>query len=150
MKLGAEVYQSFEKRNEPPTAFDRTPVMGLQFWQDGAQRRMDDEPAAGDKVIVVEMAPRPFEIWFPSGSMDEPQLRVLNPEGFNYFIGTRIQPADRTDYWKVYISRTSRIQDPPVALTELDSDLYLTALVDYDQDGLADFDEFEFIHLAMN
>jgi hypothetical protein len=69
VKLGAEVYQSFEKRNEPPTAFDRTPVMGLQFWQDGAQRRMDDEPAAGDKVIVVEMAPRPFEIWFPSGSM---------------------------------------------------------------------------------
>jgi hypothetical protein len=36
-----------------------------------------------------------------------------------------------------------------VALTELDSDLYLTALVDYDQDDLADFDEFEFIHLAM-
>ena len=75
---------------------------------------------------------------------------VKGDDTTNYFIGTRIQPADRADYWKVYISRTSRIQDPPVALTELDSDLYLTALVDYDQDGLADFDEFEFIHLAMN
>jgi hypothetical protein len=189
VKLGAEVYQSFEKRNEARRPPRPDAGHGVAVLARRAQRPMDDEPATGDKVIVVEMAPRPFEIWFPSRSMDEPQLRVcawtddsvfdvepdqplettrcfgpghgvatttysdgtlyLNPEGFNYFIGTRIQPADRTDYWKVYISRTSRIQDPPVALTELDSDLYLTALVDYDQDGLADFDEFEFFHLAM-
>src|SRR5215218_6341622 len=189
VKLGVEVYQSVEKRNEPVTAFDRTPIMGLQFWQDGSERRMDDDATSGDRVVVVDMAPRPFEVWFPSHSMKQPELRVcawtddsvfdvesdepldttpcfgpghglatttyadgtlyLNREGFNYFIDTRIQPADRPDYWKVYISRTSRFQDPPSALSELAGDLYLTTLADYDGDGVADYDEFEFIHLAI-
>src|SRR5215218_10597302 len=96
VKLGVEVYQSVEKRNEPVTAFDRTPIMGLQFWQDGSQRRMDDDASSGDKVVVVDMAPRPFEVWFPSHSMKQPELRVCAWTDDSVFDVEWDEPLDTT------------------------------------------------------
>jgi hypothetical protein len=67
VKLGVEGYDWYQARQEEPSAFSRTPNLGLQFWQNGKQIPMADEALSdAERQVVVTMRPDPFELWFPS------------------------------------------------------------------------------------
>ncbi len=48
----------------------RTPRLGMEFWQDGAQDAMSLTETGGKDVVTVTMKPAPFELHFPKPGTD--------------------------------------------------------------------------------
>jgi hypothetical protein len=100
IKLGAEAYAWYQNSQDEPSAFSRTPNLGLQIWQHGKQVPMSDEAhSSGRNVVSINMLADPFEIWFPTSSSEGDGLRVCAWRDDSVFSLRSEMPMDSTRFF---------------------------------------------------
>ena len=63
--------QAWDHFFDEPADFLRTPVLGLQVWQDGKQVDLVDGSTGERDLVVVELARDPFELWLPEAMAED-------------------------------------------------------------------------------